>query len=60
MLKLVGVIIYYYNVEMCRDNFYNICIIYIYKDRIKIIKDVKKVGLDVCVGGIIGMNESEE
>ena len=30
------------------------------KDYIKTIKDAKKAGLDVCVGGIIGMNESEE
>ncbi|EGT4106947.1 biotin synthase BioB [Clostridioides difficile] len=60
MLKSAGVTTYHHNVETCRDNFHNICTTHTYKDRIKTIKDAKKAGLDVCVGGIIGMNESEE
>lgn len=60
MLKSAGVTTYHHNVETSRDNFDSICTTHTYKDRIKTIEEAKKAGLDVCVGGIIGMNESEE
>ncbi|MFL8710558.1 biotin synthase BioB [Clostridioides sp. GD02377] len=59
-LKLVGVTTYHHNVETSKDNFDNICTTHTYQDRIRTIKEAKRVGLDVCVGGIIGMNESKE
>lgn len=59
-LKSAGVTTYHHNVETSKDNFYNICTTHTYKDRIKTIEDAKRAGLDVCVGGIIGMNESKE
>lgn len=59
-LKLVGVTTYHHNVETSKDNFDNICTTHAYQDRIRTIKEAKRAGLDVCVGGIIGMNESKE
>lgn len=59
-LKLVGVTTYHHNVETSKDNFDNICTTHTYQDRIRTIKEAKRAGLDVCVGGIIGMNESKE
>ncbi|EQF28813.1 biotin synthase [Clostridioides difficile CD160] len=59
-LKSAGVATYHHNVETSKDNFDNICTTHTYKDRIRTIEDAKKAGLDVCVGGIIGMNESKE
>ncbi|MFL8675667.1 biotin synthase BioB [Clostridioides sp. GD02404] len=58
-LKLVGVTTYNHNVETSKDNFDNICTTHTYQDRIRTIKEAKRAGLDVCVGGIIGMNESK-
>ncbi|NMS89625.1 biotin synthase BioB [Clostridioides difficile] len=59
-LKSVGVNTYHHNVETSKDNFDNICTTHTYKDRIRTIEEAKRAGLDVCVGGIIGMNESKE
>lgn len=59
-LKLVGVTTYHHNVETSKDNFENICTTHTYQDRIRTIKEAKRAGLNVCVGGIIGMNESKE
>lgn len=59
-LKEVGVKRYYYNVEMLKNYYNKICIIYIYEDRINIINIVKKVGFEICLGGIIGLGECRE
>ncbi|MGO1044800.1 biotin synthase BioB [Clostridioides difficile] len=59
-LKEVGVSTYHHNVETSKDNFESICTTHTYEERIKTIKEAKRAGLDVCVGGIIGMNESKE
>lgn len=59
-LREVGVSTYHHNVETSKDNFESICTTHTYEDRIKTIKAAKRAGLDVCVGGIIGMNESKE
>jgi len=59
-LKEVGVKMYHHNVETSKDNYKNICTTHTYEDRIETIKNVQKSGMDLCVGGILGLNESKE
>ncbi len=58
MLKEAGVIMYHHNVETSSSNYKNICTTHTYEDRIDTIKNCMDAGLDICCGGIIGMNES--
>lgn len=57
-LKNLGVKRYNHNLEAARSFFPNICTTHTYQDRIDTAKIVKKNGLELCCGGIIGMGES--
>ncbi len=57
-LKNLGVKRYNHNLESARSFFPNICTTHTYQDRIDTAKIVKKNGLELCCGGIIGMGES--
>ena len=57
-LKNLGVKRYNHNLEAARSFFANICTTHTYQDRIDTAKIVKKNGLELCCGGIIGMGES--
>jgi len=59
-LKEAGVKMYHHNVETSKDNYKNICTTHTYEDRIETIKNVQKSGMDLCVGGILGLDESKE
>ncbi|MDQ2085320.1 biotin synthase BioB [Herbivorax sp. ANBcel31] len=59
-LKDAGVSMYHHNIETSSSHYKNICTSHTYEDRIKTIENVKKAGMEVCCGGIIGMNESLE
>lgn len=59
-LKKVGVEKYHHNIESSKNYFPNICTTHTYEERITTIIDVKKAGLAVCSGGIIGMGENVE
>ena len=48
------------NLETSRDYFSNICTTHNYDDKITTIKTAKKLGLEVCSGGIFGLGESFE
>ena len=48
------------NLETSRDYFNNICTTHKYDDKIKTIKTAKKLGLEVCSGGIFGLGETFE
>ncbi|ACV25329.1 biotin synthase BioB [Methanocaldococcus fervens] len=48
------------NLETSKDYFKNICSTHSYEDKIKVIKEAKKIGLEVCSGGIFGLGESLE
>ncbi|KNF07531.1 biotin synthase [Gottschalkia purinilytica] len=60
--KLVeaGVTMYHHNVETSSDYYKNVCTTHSYDERIETIRNVKKAGMEVCCGGIIGMGESIE
>lgn len=57
-LKKLGVKRYNHNLEAPRSFFSNICTTHTYQDRIDTAHIVKKVGLELCCGGILGMGES--
>ncbi|XRO77630.1 biotin synthase BioB [Methanocaldococcus sp. 10A] len=48
------------NLETSKNHFKNICSTHSYEDKVKIIKEAKKLGLEVCNGGIFGLGESFE
>lgn len=59
-LKESGVTTYHHNLETSRSFFENICSTHSYDERIETIEAVKRVGLNPCVGGIIGLGETFE
>ncbi len=59
-LKELGVKRYNHNLEACKSYFDKICSTHTYIDRVRTAKIAKSVGLELCCGGIIGMQESLE
>lgn len=57
-LKGHGVRIYNHNIEACRSFFPNVVTTHTYEDRVATAKLVKKAGMELCCGGIVGMGES--
>jgi biotin synthase len=57
-LKEHGVWRYNHNLETCRSYFPNICTTHTYDDRLRTAELVKKAGMHLCCGGILGMGES--
>jgi biotin synthase len=58
ILKEHGVWRYNHNIEACRSYFPKVCTTHTYDDRVRTAKLVKKVGMNLCSGGILGMGES--
>jgi biotin synthase len=58
LLKEAGVSRYNHNVETTRDYFSSICTTHSYASRVETINNLKKVGISVCCGGIIGLGET--
>ncbi|WP_173400849.1 biotin synthase BioB [Methanocaldococcus bathoardescens] len=48
------------NLETSKNYFKNICSTHSYEDKVKVIREAKKIGLEVCSGGIFGLGESIE
>lgn len=59
-LKESGVKRYHHNIETSKRYFPRISTTHTYDEKIKCINLAKKVGLEVCSGGIIGMGETWE
>jgi biotin synthase len=59
-LKEIGVRRYNHNLEAAESFFSKICSTHDFEDRIQTAKVVKKAGLELCSGGIIGMGESAQ
>lgn len=59
-LHLAGVNSYHHNIETSKRNFPNVCTTHTYEQKIETLKKVKKEGMFVCSGGIIGMGETWE
>ncbi len=59
-LANAGLYAYNHNIDTSEENYENIISTRTYDDRLKTINNVRKAGLTVCSGGIIGMGESVE
>jgi biotin synthase len=59
-LKEAGVECYGHNLESSRRFFPKTCTTHTYDDRLETIGYLKKAGLKICSGGIIGMGETRE
>ncbi|MCX5711097.1 MAG: biotin synthase BioB, partial [Candidatus Omnitrophica bacterium] len=58
LLKKSGLTRYHHNIETSERYFPKIVSTHTFQDRVKTIRAAKKVGLEVCSGGIIGMGET--
>lgn len=59
-LRASGVVRYHHNLESSESYFPNVCTTHSYSERIRTVRDAKKVGLQVCCGGLLGLGESPE
>jgi biotin synthase len=59
-LANAGLYAYNHNLDTSEENYENIISTRTYDDRLNTIKNVRKAGLTVCSGGIIGLGESVE
>jgi biotin synthase len=59
-LAEAGLYAYNHNIDTSEENYNNIISTRTYDDRLKTINNVRKAGLTVCSGGIIGMGEKVE
>lgn len=59
-LAEVGLVRFHHNINTCRSYHPEICTTHTYEDRINTTKLVKKYGMELCCGVIIGMGESVE
>ncbi len=59
-LKQAGLECYGHNLESSKRFFANHCTTHTYEDRVQTIQYLKKAGIKICSGGIIGMGETEE
>lgn len=57
-LRDAGVTTYHHNIETSPSNFHNICTTHSIEQKLSTLKTIKKKGLRVCSGGIIGLGES--
>jgi biotin synthase len=59
-LKSAGLQRYNHNLETTRRFFPFVCTTHTYEDRLKTIRIMKKLGIEICCGGIFGLGEIEE
>ena len=57
-LAEAGLYAYNHNIDTSKDNYNNIISTRTFNDRLNTIENVRKAGVTVCSGGIIGMGES--
>lgn len=60
LLAESGLVRFHHNINTCRSYHPEICTTHTYDDRINTTKLVKKYGMELCCGVIIGMGESVE
>lgn len=59
-LAEAGLVRFHHNINTCRSYYPEICTTHTYEDRINTAKLVKKYGMELCCGVIIGMGETTE
>ena len=58
-LKKVGIKHYNHNLETSKEYYHKICSTHSWEERFQTCENVQKVGLNLCVGGILGLGETE-
>ncbi len=59
-LQAAGLYAYNHNVDTSEDHYHDIITTRTYDDRLKTLQHVRKAGISVCSGGIIGLGEKHE
>jgi len=59
-LKRAGLQRYNHNLETTQRFFPYVCTTHTYDDRLKTIRILKKIGIEICCGGIFGLGETAE
>jgi len=59
-LKKAGLTAYNHNLDTSREHYPNVITTRSYDDRLQTIANVRKAGISVCCGGILGLGESED
>ena len=59
-LKEAGMTVYNHNLDTSREYYTEVISTRTYDDRLETLSNVRKAGLEVCSGGIIGMGEAED
>lgn len=59
-LKDAGLYAYNHNIDSSREFYSRVISTRTYDDRLRTIENVRRAGITVCTGGIIGMGESDE
>jgi biotin synthase len=59
-LKTAGVECYNHNLETSRRFYPEICSTHSYEDRLRTVEILKRAGIKICSGGIIGMGETRQ
>ena len=59
-IKQAGAAVYGHNLETARSFFDNICSTHSFEERLRTVEYIKKAGMGLCSGGIIGMGESRD
>ncbi len=57
-LKEAGLDRYHHNIETSREYFPRVCTTHSFDERLKVLRQVRSLGLSACSGGILGMGES--
>jgi biotin synthase len=59
-LKAAGMVRYNHNLETAESYFPNVCTTHTYQDRLNTLKKLRRHGLEICSGGILGLGESRK
>ena len=59
-LKAAGMSRYNHNLETAESHFPNICTAHTYQDRLNTLRMLRRHGLEICSGGILGLGESRQ
>lgn len=57
-LRAAGLVRYHHNLEAGPTHFARICTTHAFEDRVDTVRAAQEAGLEVCVGGIVGLGES--
>ena len=57
-LKAAGMSRYNHNLETAEDHFPQICTAHTYQDRLNTLRMLRRHGIEICSGGILGLGES--